>query len=77
MDVKQVSQWMDEQVFQQSGKRLDDVQKAIIDGSFEGKSYKNIGSECNRKRYLVRKINQDKILFDLSPVFKEYLITCY
>jgi hypothetical protein len=35
------------------------------------------GLQSLQKRYLVRKINEKKILFNLSPVFKEYVINCH
>ncbi len=34
------------------------------------------GLQSLQQRYLVRKIKEDKILFKLSPVFREYVINC-
>ncbi|MDM3857614.1 MAG: hypothetical protein PT120_22680 [Aphanizomenon gracile PMC649.10] len=36
----------------------------------------NNGLQSLQQRYLITKIKEDKILFKLSPVFKEYLRTC-
>ncbi|MCF3609763.1 ATP-binding protein, partial [Planktothrix agardhii 1033] len=47
MDVNEVLQFVDRLVFEQTGKHLDDVQKAIVEGTWQRQTYDNIAHECH------------------------------
>ncbi|WP_242053068.1 ATP-binding protein [Planktothricoides raciborskii] len=47
MDVTEILQFVDGLVYQHTGKHLDDVQRAVVKGSYEGDTYNEIG-EKNR-----------------------------
>ncbi|CAD5981402.1 putative WD repeat-containing protein alr2800 [Planktothrix tepida] len=47
MDVNEVLQFVDRLVFEQTGKHLDDVQRAIVEGTWERQTYDNIAHECH------------------------------
>ncbi len=53
MDVKEVLQFVDRLVFEQTGKHLDDVQRAIIEGSWQRQTYDEISKKPHlTKNYL-------------------------
>jgi ABC-type dipeptide/oligopeptide/nickel transport system ATPase subunit len=45
MNVTEVLQFVDQLVFERTGKHLDNVQKAVVEGTWEGKTYSEIGEE--------------------------------
>ncbi|MBD2483251.1 NB-ARC domain-containing protein [Planktothrix sp. FACHB-1365] len=47
MDVNEVLQFVDRVVFEQTGKHLDDVQRAIVEGTWQRQTYDNIAHECH------------------------------
>jgi hypothetical protein len=47
MNVTEVSQLIDQLVFQRTGKHLDDVQKAVVEGTWKRQTYDDIAKECN------------------------------
>jgi len=47
MDVNEVLQFVDRLVFEQTGKHLDDVQRAIVEGTWQRQTYNNIAHECH------------------------------
>jgi NB-ARC domain len=47
MDVNEVLQFVDRLVFEQTGKHLDDVQRAIVEGTWQRQTYDNISQECH------------------------------
>ncbi len=47
MDVNEVLQFVDRLVFEQTGKHLDDVQKSIVEGTWQRQTYDNIAHECH------------------------------
>jgi ABC-type oligopeptide transport system ATPase subunit len=45
MNVTEVLQFVDQLVFERTGKHLDDVQRAVVEGSWEGETYSEIGKK--------------------------------
>jgi hypothetical protein len=58
MDVTEVLQCADRLVFTKTGKHLDDVQKAVITGVYQGKTYDEIADDCKRSESRVRNIGR-------------------
>lgn len=54
MNVKEISQLVDQRVFEHTKKHLDEVQKAIIEGTLQEKTYEDIGQKCSRSESHVR-----------------------
>lgn len=46
MDVTEVLQFVDKLVFERTGKHLDDVQKSIVEGTWQRQTYHDIAQEC-------------------------------
>ncbi|MEZ2318968.1 MAG: NB-ARC domain-containing protein [Microcoleus sp.] len=70
MDVKEVLQCADELVFAQTRKHLDDIQKTVIKGVWQGQTYEKIADECHRSESHVRDIGY-KLLQSLSKQLGE------
>ena len=47
MNVNEVVKFIDKIVFDKTGNHLDDVQTAVIGGTWERKTYDDIAQECN------------------------------
>ncbi|MBD2485379.1 NB-ARC domain-containing protein [Planktothrix sp. FACHB-1365] len=47
MDIQEVLQWTDEQVFAKTGKHLDSLQKAILEGTWQHQKYGEIAENYN------------------------------
>lgn len=45
MNVTEILQFVDSLVYQHTGKHLDDVQRAVVKGSYEGETYNEIGEK--------------------------------
>ena len=58
MDVTEVLQCADRLVFTKTGKHLDDVQKAVITGVYQGKTYDEIADDCKRSESRVRNVGR-------------------
>ena len=56
MNVTEVSQLIDRLIFEHTGKHLDDVQTAIVEGTWQGQTYEEIGQECKRTKNHVRDV---------------------
>ncbi len=56
MTITEMLQVADQLVFSQTGKHLDDLQKKVIKGVWQGHTYDKIGDECNRSEGRVRDI---------------------
>ncbi len=54
MNVTEISQLIDTLIFEHTGKHLDDVQKAVIEGTLHGQTYEEIGQKCHRSETHVR-----------------------
>lgn len=68
MDIKEVLQFADELVFDQTGKHLDDIQETVIKGVWQGETYEKIAEQCNRSESHVRDIG-----YKLWQIFSEQL----
>lgn len=58
MNVTEVLQCADQLVFTKTGKHLDDVQKAVITGVYQGKTYDEIADDCKRSESRVRNVGR-------------------
>ncbi len=56
MIVTEVLQFADRLVFAETGKHLDDIQKAVVKGVWQGESYEEIAQECHRSESRVRDV---------------------
>jgi len=50
MDIQEAIEWTDDRVFAKTGKRLDSLQRTILEGTLENQSYKQIAQDyhCNK-----------------------------
>ncbi|CAD5973820.1 putative WD repeat-containing protein alr2800 [Planktothrix tepida] len=55
MDIQEVLQWTDEQVFAKTGKHLDSLQKAILEGTWQHQKYGEIAENYNCSHDHVKK----------------------
>ncbi len=55
MEMQEALQWADRLIFDTKGKHLDSLQRAILEGVWEGKDYKDISEEHHRSKDHVRK----------------------
>lgn len=58
MNVAEVLQCADQLVFTKTGKHLDDVQKAVVTGVYQGKTYDEIADDCKRSESRVRNVGR-------------------
>ncbi|MBP0043575.1 MAG: ATP-binding protein [Roseofilum sp. SBFL] len=56
MVVTEMLQFVDRLVFDETGKHLDDIQKAVVKGVWQGESYEEIAQECHRSESRVRDV---------------------
>lgn len=68
MEIQEALQWTDELIFASTGKHLDSLQRAILEGVWEHKGYKDIAKEYHCSSDHVRKSASElwKLLSDLS-----------
>lgn len=45
MDIQEVIEWTEERVFAKTGKHLDSLQKTILEGTFENKTYQQVADD--------------------------------
>jgi hypothetical protein len=55
MEIQEALQWTDELIFATTGKHLDSLQRAILEGAWEGKGYKDISDKYHCSSDHVRK----------------------
>lgn len=67
MEMREALQWTDHLIFNKTGKHLDSLQRAILEGVWEGKGYKDISEKYQCTSDHVRKSASDlwKLLSDL------------
>ncbi|MEB3884342.1 NB-ARC domain-containing protein [Lyngbya sp. CCY1209] len=67
MEMQEALQWTDHLIFDRTGKHLDSLQRAILEGAWEGKGYKTIAEEYHCTNDHVRKSASElwKLLSDL------------
>ncbi len=71
MNIQELSQWTDEQVFAKTGKHLDTLQKRILEGTFRRQKYPLIASHNNPYKQDYIKEQGAKLWKLLSEVFEE------
>jgi DNA-directed RNA polymerase specialized sigma24 family protein len=67
MEIQEALKWTDELIFARTGKHLESLQRAILEGAWEGKGYKDISEEYHCSSDRVRKSASDlwKLLSEL------------
>ncbi|MFM6306944.1 MAG: hypothetical protein ACKPGB_01475, partial [Dolichospermum sp.] len=70
MNVTEVLQFVDQLVFERTGKHLDDVQQAVIEGSYKGQTYNEIAESNHFNKSHVGEIGGELWKF-LSEVLGE------
>ncbi|WP_341734947.1 ATP-binding protein [Microcoleus sp. EPA2] len=56
MDIQEVLQWTDEQVFVKTEKHLDSLQRCILKEVWEGEKYPKIAKKCNRSEDHIKQV---------------------
>lgn len=59
MDVNEVLQLVDRLIVKQTGKHLDDVQKAIVQGTWDKESYEQIAEKCHVSKNYVADVGSE------------------
>ena len=59
MDMEEVLQWTDRLVFEKTGHHLDYLQKAVVEGTWQGKKYPEIGKTCNRTHHRIKQVARE------------------
>ncbi|MGI0501293.1 NB-ARC domain-containing protein [Limnospira platensis CENA597] len=59
MDVEKVLKWVDRLVFSKTGKHLDSLQKAVLEGTWERKKYPEIARNCNRSHERIKQVARE------------------
>ena len=70
MDIQEALKWTDDRVFAKTGKHLDSLHKAILEGAWQRQTYEEIGGENHSSKHHVRK-EAWKLWKLLSDVFEE------
>lgn len=67
MEIQEALQWTDNLIFASTGKHLDSLQRAILEGVWNGKEYQDISEEYHCSKDHVRKSASDlwKLLSDM------------
>ncbi|MFM5892408.1 MAG: ATP-binding protein, partial [Dolichospermum sp.] len=47
MNVNEVLQFVDQLLIEKTGKHLDDIQKAVVEGTWERQTYDDIAKKCH------------------------------
>ncbi|MEG4806296.1 ATP-binding protein [Microcoleus sp. F8-D3] len=70
MDIQEVLQWTEEQVFTKTGKHLDSLQKAILEGTWQGQKYPEIAKDTKRSHDHIKQAARElwKLLSDVLEV---------
>ena len=56
MEIEEVLQWTDDQVFVKTGKHLDSLQKCILEEVWQGAKYPEIAEKCNRSEDHIKQV---------------------
>ena len=70
MDIQEVLQWTDEQVFLKTEKHLDSLQRCILNEVWEGEKYPKIAKKCNRSEDHIKQVAR-KLWKILSEILGE------
>jgi hypothetical protein len=55
MDIEEALKWTDDRVFAKTGKHLDSLQMAILEGVWQRETYEKIGDDRHCSKHHVRK----------------------
>lgn len=72
MDIQEVLQWTDEQVFVKTGKHIDSLQSSILKEVWEGEKYHKIAKKCNRSEDHIKQVSR-KLWKMLSDILGEHI----
>jgi len=56
MDIQEVLQWTDEQVFVKTGKHIDSLQRCILNEVWQGEKYPEIAKKCHRSEDHIKQV---------------------
>jgi len=70
MDIQEVLQWTDEQVFVKTEKHLDSLQRCILEEVWQGEKYPKIAKKCNRSEDHIKQVAR-KLWKLLSEILEE------
>ncbi|HEY9700800.1 MAG TPA: hypothetical protein V6C58_00035, partial [Allocoleopsis sp.] len=70
MNVNEMLQFVDHLILEKTGKHLDDVQKAVIEGSWQRQSYDDIAQKCNVTEGYIGDVGSE-LWQILSEIFNE------
>ena len=70
MDIKELLKFVDESMFAKTGKRLNDLQKTVIEGALNHQKYVDIADTFDRSEGHVKDVGYE-LLQMLSDVFEE------
>ncbi|WP_410223275.1 NB-ARC domain-containing protein [Limnospira platensis] len=70
MDIEEALKWTDDRLFAKTGKHLDSLQKAILEGVWQRETYEQIGDNEHCSKHHIRK-EAWKLWQLLSDVFEE------
>ncbi len=70
MDIQEVLQWTDEQVFLKTEKHLDSLQRCILKEVWQGEKYPQIAKKCNRSEDHIKQVAR-KLWKMLSEILGE------
>jgi NB-ARC domain len=59
MDIEEVLNWTDRLVFEKTGKHLDSLQKAVIEGTWQQQKYPEIAKNCNRGHDRIKQVARE------------------
>ncbi|MGB3266246.1 MAG: ATPase, partial [Microcoleus sp.] len=70
MDIEEVLQWTDDQVFVKTEKHLDSLQRCILKEVWQGEKYPKIAKKCNRSEDHIKQVAR-KLWKILSEILGE------
>jgi len=70
MNIQEVLQWTDEQVFVKTEKHLDSLQRCILEEVWQGEKYPKIAKKCNRSEDHIKQVAR-KLWKLLSEILEE------
>ena len=70
MDIKELLKFVDESMFDKSGKRLNDLQRTVIEGALNDQKYVDIADTFDRSEGHVKDVGYE-LLQKLSDIFEE------
>lgn len=59
MDIEEVLKWTDRLVFEKTGQHLSDLQKAVVEGTWQGKKYPDIAKTCYRTHHRIKQVARE------------------